>query len=86
LQATQAVQIQFKLGKKSSSSISKFQTGECQKLSADRYGDRLEYNYYNVNYAKPKIQQTKMLVMCRRFGDLFFIWAGLAVFYKSEPI
>ena len=36
LQATQAVEIQFKLGKKSSSSNSKFQTRECQKSSADR--------------------------------------------------
>ena len=36
LQATQAVKIQFKLGKKSSSSNSKFQTRECQKPSAGR--------------------------------------------------
>ena len=36
LQATQAVKIQFKLGKKSSSSNLKFQTRECQKQSVDR--------------------------------------------------
>ena len=38
LQATQAVNIKFKLGKKSSSSNSIFQTGILQKSSADRYG------------------------------------------------
>ena len=37
LKATQAVKIQFKLGKKSNWSNSKFKTGECQKSSADRY-------------------------------------------------
>ena len=36
LQATQTVKIQFKLGKKSSSSKLKLQTGEFQKSSADR--------------------------------------------------
>ena len=34
----------------------------------------------------PKIQQTKMLVTCQRFDRFVLIWAGLAVFYKSEPI
>ena len=33
---------------------------------------------------KPKIQQTKMLVTCQNFGDLVFIWAGLAVFFSSD--
>ena len=28
-----------------------------------------------------KIQQTKMLVMCQMFGDLFFILADLAVLF-----
>ena len=33
-----------------------------------------------------KIQQTKMLVTFQWFDELFFIWAGLAVLYQSEPI
>ena len=33
---------------------------------------------------QPKIQQTKMLVTCLRFGDFSFIWAGLAVVFSSD--
>ena len=37
--------------------------------------------------ARPKIQQTEMLVTCQRLGDFFFIWAGLAVFeFEGEII
>ena len=38
----QPAKIQFKLEEKSSSSISKFQTRDCQKSSADRQGARLQ--------------------------------------------
>ena len=31
-----------------------------------------------------KIQQTKLLVTCQRFGDFFFIWAGLAVYSTNQ--
>ena len=40
LHVTQAVKIQFKLGKKSRSSDSKFQTRECQKPTADSSPDQ----------------------------------------------
>ena len=49
LQATQAVNIKFKLGKKSSSKNSKFQTKNCHKSSSDRYEER----------AQPKSSVTK---------------------------
>ena len=39
-----------------------------------------------VAAAETKIQKTKMLVMCRRSGDLFLIWIGLAVFFSSDKI
>ena len=35
-----------------------------------------------VNASKPKIQQTKMLVTCQRFGDLFLF--GLIWQYSSN--
>ena len=35
---------------------------------------------------QPKIQQTKMLVSCQRFGDLFFFWTGPTVFFISDKI
>ena len=39
------------------------------------------------HYFKSKIQQTKMIVMCQRFGDLFFLgWSGSILQFRQNMI
>jgi hypothetical protein len=45
-------------------------------------GHRLVIKGFIIKYANPKIQQTKMLVTCQRFGDLFLF--GLVWQYSSN--
>ena len=56
--------------------------------SYDIFCDRMNVSLWSESSEKgplkPKIQQTKMLD--KGFVIFFLIWAGLAVFYKSEPI
>ena len=51
---------------------------QCTHLFAFIYRIDTNLNTYLV----AKIQQTKMPVTCQGFGDLFLIWAGLAVFFS----
>ena len=49
LHVKQTAKIQFKLGKKSRSSDSKFQTKECQKSSADSSLDQSSLNFVDIH-------------------------------------
>ena len=50
----------------------------CTMASSIRYCPKLQKSFYHkIPYVQTQIQQTKMLVTCQRFGDLFLfglIW------------
>ena len=66
-------------------------TKELGRMKNYLYGKGVVISYnaktcFLVDMWCPKIQQTKMLVLCQMFGDFFFIWTDLAVFFNSDKI